>query len=74
MSTRERVNHMIDKLSEEQLKGLIMLLQGFETPDDEDIPNEETKEALEEVEDMKRHPEKYKGYDDVDLMFKELLA
>ena len=47
MSTRERVYHIIDKLSEEQLKGLIMLLKDFDVSDDEDIPNEETREALE---------------------------
>lgn len=74
MSTKERVYHIIDKLSEEQLKRLIMILKDFDVSDDEDIPNEETREALEEVKDMKLHPEKYKGYDDVDLMFKELLA
>ena len=34
----------------------------------------ETREALEEVRDMKRHPDRYTGYTDVDAMMKELLA
>ena len=34
----------------------------------------ETREALDEVQDMKKHPERYKGYTDVDAMMKELLA
>ena len=39
-----------------------------------EVPNSETLEAMREVEDMKLHPENYKSYDDVDVMFKELLA
>lgn len=34
----------------------------------------ETLEALAEVQDMKKHPDRYKGYTDVDAMMKELLA
>ena len=30
--------------------------------------------AMREAEDMKKHPEKYKGYHDVDEMMKDLLA
>lgn len=37
-------------------------------------PNQETLDAMTEVEDMKIHPEKYKGYTDVDAMMKELLS
>lgn len=36
-------------------------------------PNTETLEALAEVQEMKKHPERYKGYTDVDEMMKELL-
>ena len=36
-------------------------------------PNPETVEALAEVQEMKKHPERYKGYTDVDAMMKELL-
>ena len=38
------------------------------------VPNAETRAALAEVADMKLHPENYKGYTDVDEMFRELLA
>ena len=36
-------------------------------------PNQETLEAIREVEQMKKNPENYKGYTDVDEMMKELL-
>ena len=37
-------------------------------------PNIETLEALNEVEMMKKHPENFKGYDDIDEMIAEGLA
>lgn len=37
------------------------------------IPNTETICAIEEVENMKRNPAIYKGYDDIDEMITELL-
>ena len=40
----------------------------------EPAPNAETLEALKEVEEMKKNPDKYRGYTDVDEMMKELLA
>ena len=36
-------------------------------------PNAETPEALAEVAEMKKFPDRYKGYTDVDGMMKELL-
>ena len=39
-----------------------------------ETPNEETKAALEEVEQMKKDPSIGKAYTDVDEMMKELLA
>ena len=39
----------------------------------EPVPNAETLEALAEVEEMRKSPEKHKGYIDVDEMMKELL-
>ena len=36
-------------------------------------PNKETLKALAEVEEMEKHPEKYKTYDSVDELFKDLL-
>ena len=38
------------------------------------VPNAETIAAMEEAEDIIKHPEKYKSYTDVDEMLKELLA
>lgn len=73
MSTKEYVYSLIDCMSEAQLKALAEFITSFSDVK-EPMPNAETLEALNEVEDMKRHPEKYKGYDDVDEMFKELLA
>ena len=37
-------------------------------------PNAETMEAMAEVEEMKRAPHLYKGYNDVDEMMREILA
>lgn len=37
-------------------------------------PNAVTLEAIREVEEMKKHPEQYKGYTNVDAMFKEILS
>ena len=38
-----------------------------------DLPNAVTLAALKEVEEMKKHPENYKSYTDVDEMIMELL-
>ena len=59
-------------LTEEQLNALIVILKGWEV--ENEIPNEETLEAIEEVKRMEAHPEQYKGYTDVDEMMRELLT
>ncbi|MBO6179261.1 MAG: hypothetical protein J6O04_08810 [Selenomonadaceae bacterium] len=38
-----------------------------------DKPNQDTLEAKSEVEYMKKHPEEFEGYTDIDLMMEELL-
>ena len=38
------------------------------------IPNQETVEAIKEVELMKENPEQYKAYSDVDKMMKDILS
>lgn len=38
-----------------------------------EVPNTETLAAIEEVQKMKKHPDKFKGYTNIDEMFKELL-
>ena len=51
MSTRERVHFIIDQLSEEQLQGLIMLLQGYSAPDIEEVePDEWDNEMIKRAE------------------------
>lgn len=71
MSTKELAYDMIENLTEEQLNALIVILKGWEV--ENEIPNEETLEAIEEVKRMEAHPEQYKGYTDVDEMMRELL-
>ena len=39
-----------------------------------DIPNKVTLEAMKETEDMRRFPEKYKRYDNVDDMMEDILG
>lgn len=38
-----------------------------------EIPNKETLEALKEVEEMDKHPEKYKGFATVEELMEDLL-
>ena len=38
-----------------------------------DIPNQKTLLALEEVEEMENNPEKYKGYDNIDHLMKDIV-
>lgn len=72
MSTREIAYSIIDGMTDEQLEDFVVKFKKLAS--NEDIPNDETIEAMREAEDMKKRPEKYKGYDDIDVMFKELLA
>lgn len=37
-------------------------------------PNEETLKAMQETEDMIAHPEKYKRYNDIDELFRDLMS
>ncbi|MBP1560351.1 MAG: hypothetical protein J6C96_03800 [Oscillospiraceae bacterium] len=69
MSTKELAYSLIDCMSEEQLENFVAFMRSFT-----ELPNEETLEAIKEVEKMKKNPDEYKSYDDVDVMFKELLS
>ena len=40
---------------------------------EEPKPSKELRKALKEVEYMKKHPEKYKAYHDIDQMFEDIL-
>lgn len=39
-----------------------------------DVPNAETRAALEEIKEMRAHPEKYKSYASFDDLLKEVLG
>ena len=76
MSTKEKIIYLINKIEPSDLETVYKVIEKFafaELAPDE-IPNEDTIEALAEVEEMERHPDKYKGYTDIDEMMKELLA
>jgi DNA-damage-inducible protein J len=38
------------------------------------VPNQETIQAINEIKDMKENPDRYKGYNDVDEMMKDILG
>ena len=38
-----------------------------------DLPNDKTLSAINEVEEMEKNPEKFKGYDDIDSLMEDLL-
>lgn len=69
MSIREMAYHIIDNLTEEQLKGFVMMFGRF----DSEIPSEELLEAFAEGEDMKNHPEKYPKYNSAEEMVRDIL-
>lgn len=71
MSLKEIAYDIVDNLSNEQLKGFIMLFSG-ET--NLEIPNEELLEAFEEVEEMKKYPDRYKSYSSTDEMMRDILG
>lgn len=68
MSTREMAYSLIDCMTDEQLENFVAFMRSFA-----ELPNEETLDAIREVNEMKKNPDSYKSYDDVDAMFKELL-
>ena len=48
--------------------------QGIPFTISRNVPNSDTLAAVEERKKMKENPDDYKGYDDVDTMFKEILG
>ena len=71
MSTRDKLFTMLDTLEDSQLEGLYQFLKNF-IPISE-TPNEETLEAVKEVEEMRRHPENYRSYDSFEEMVSDIL-
>ena len=45
-----------------------------DTEYDDEVPNEETIEAMRECEEMLAHPENYKWYDSVDELMQDILS
>lgn len=39
-----------------------------------ELPNADTIAAMEEAEEMRKHPKRYKAYDDLDEMMRDLLS
>ena len=70
MSIRDMAYHIIDNLTDEQLKGFVMMFG----QSDSEIPNEELLEAFAEVEEMEMHPELYKGYSSAEEMVRDILG
>ncbi len=70
MSTKEMLYSEINHLTEEQMQGLLLFIRGFYASEN---PNAETIAAMEEVDEMKKHPELYQGYTDIDDMMEDLL-
>ena len=50
---------------------IITIMDDFINSDE--IPNQDSLEALKEVEFMKKNPEKFEGWQDIDKMISELL-
>ena len=71
MSIKEMAYDIFDNLTEDQLRGFVLMFGGNSSVE---VPNEELLEAFEEVEDMKKNPSKYKGYSDVDEMMRDILG
>ena len=69
MSTKEMAYSCIDCMTEQQMLEFIRDQIGLD-----DIPNQETLEALAELKYMKSHPEEYKSYVSVEAMINDILG
>ena len=69
MSTKEMAYSCIDSMTEQQMLEFIRDQIGLD-----DIPNQETLEALAELKYMKSHPEEYKSYVSVEAMMNDILG
>lgn len=70
MSTRDIAYQIFEQLSEEQLKGFILMFRG----ELEEIPNEKTLSAIQETEDILSGKIKVKSYSSVEELFEDLEA
>ena len=70
MSTKEMLIEHLDDLTESQQQSLLLFLLSMTNQN----LNAESLAAMQEVEDMERHPEQYKTYTDIDELMKDLLS
>ncbi|MBQ7596981.1 MAG: hypothetical protein IJU56_00190 [Clostridia bacterium] len=59
-------------LTEEQVDLLVQIAENF-LPDDAEIPNEETLEALKEAEEIASHPDRYPSFNSFEDLMREVL-
>lgn len=71
MSTKELACSMIDNLTEEQLNALMVILKSWEAVND--IPNEETIESMQEMEDIISGKIPAKRYETVHEMVEDIM-
>ena len=70
MSTKEMLLHYIDNLSEVQQQSLLLFLLSMTQ---QSVPLE-TLQALQEVETMKKNPDAFRGFTDMETLIKEMEA
>lgn len=69
MSIREIAYNILDNLTEEQLKGFVLMFSGVQNME---IPNEKTLAAMQEAEDIISGKVKAKVYNSVEELFEDL--
>ena len=69
MTVKEFAIECLNSMSEPELLKFIQEQTGLD-----DLPNQETLEALAELKYMEAHPEEYKSYESADEMFKDILG
>lgn len=69
MSIREIAYNILDNLTEEQLKGFVLMFSGVQNME---IPNEKTLAAMQAAEDIISGKVKAKVYNSVEELFEDL--
>ncbi|MDE6708994.1 MAG: hypothetical protein K2J76_00725 [Oscillospiraceae bacterium] len=69
MSTRELAYSIVDRLTDEQLEGFVLLFKDIVC--DEDVPNAETRAVLDDVMNGRNLS---KAYTDIDELMRDLLS
>lgn len=75
MSVKEMAHNIIDNLTEEQVRGFIMMFGSVSQMDsswDEEIPNEHLLKAMQETEDILSGKIEAKCYNSVEELFEDL--